>query len=70
MTYETVLLEEREPGIWLLTINRPKQLNALAPQVLTDMAEATRAVELRGFQRELHDPDQGALLRKLRRVYA
>ncbi len=44
MSYETVLLEEREPGIWLLTINRPKQLNALAPQVLTDIAEATRAV--------------------------
>ncbi|MEP7329443.1 MAG: enoyl-CoA hydratase-related protein [Betaproteobacteria bacterium] len=44
MTYETVLLEEREPGIWLLTINRPKALNALAPQVLDDIAAATRAV--------------------------
>ena len=29
MSYETVLLEEREPGIWLLTVNRPKALNAL-----------------------------------------
>ena len=44
MTYETVLLEEREPGIWLLTANRPKVLNALAPQLLDDIAAATRAV--------------------------
>jgi enoyl-CoA hydratase len=44
VSYETVLLEEREPGIWLLTINRPKSLNALAPQVLDDIAAATRAV--------------------------
>ena len=44
MTYETILLEQREPGIWLLTINRPKSLNALAPQVLDDIAAATRAV--------------------------
>ena len=44
MTYESVLLEEREPGIWLLTINRPKALNALAPQVLDDIAAATRSV--------------------------
>ncbi len=44
MSYETVLLEEREPGIWLLTVNRPKALNALAPQVLDDIAAATREV--------------------------
>jgi enoyl-CoA hydratase len=44
MTYATVVLEEREPGIWLLTINRPKQLNALAPQVVDEIAAATRAV--------------------------
>ncbi|MEO6566420.1 MAG: enoyl-CoA hydratase-related protein [Casimicrobiaceae bacterium] len=44
MNYETVLLEEREPGIWLLTVNRPKALNALAPQVLDDIAAATREV--------------------------
>ena len=44
MSYETVLLAEAEPGIWLLTINRPKALNALAPQVLADIAAATRAV--------------------------
>jgi enoyl-CoA hydratase len=44
MSYDSVLLEEREPGIWLLTINRPKALNALSPQVLDDIAAATRAV--------------------------
>ena len=44
MNYETVLLEEQEPGIWLLTVNRPKALNALAPQVLDDIAAATGAV--------------------------
>lgn len=44
MNYETILLEEREPGIWLLTVNRPKVLNALAPQVLDDIAAATHEV--------------------------
>ena len=36
-------VEEREPGIRLLTINRPKALNALAPQVLDDIAAAVAA---------------------------
>jgi enoyl-CoA hydratase len=44
VSYETVLLAEQEPGIWLLTVNRPKVLNALAPQVVDDIAAATRAV--------------------------
>jgi len=44
VNYDAVLLEEREPGIWLLTVNRPKALNALAPQVLDDIAAATREV--------------------------
>jgi len=44
MSYATVLLEQTEPGIWLLTVNRPKALNALAPQVLDDIAAATREV--------------------------
>jgi enoyl-CoA hydratase len=43
VSYETVLLAELEPGIWLLTVNRPKALNALAPQVIDDIAAATRA---------------------------
>ena len=44
MSYETILLEEKEPGIWLLTINRPKTLNALAPQVLYEIATAVGRV--------------------------
>lgn len=44
MSYQTLLLEEKEPGIWLLTINRPKVLNALAPEVLHEIGAATRAV--------------------------
>ena len=42
--YETVLLEQKEPGIWLLTINRECAMNALAPQVLDDLAAAVRTV--------------------------
>jgi len=44
MNYETILLEQKEPGIWLLTVNRPKALNALAPQVLYDIASAVAKV--------------------------
>ncbi len=44
MGYETVLLEQCEPGIFLLTINREKARNALAPQVLDDIAAAVAAV--------------------------
>src|SRR5215471_7856202 len=39
-TYETILAEQPEPGIWLLTINRPKTLNALSPRVIDDLALA------------------------------
>jgi enoyl-CoA hydratase len=45
MTYETLILEEREPGIKLLTINRPKALNALSPQVLQELLAALCTVE-------------------------
>ena len=44
MTYETILLDQPEPGIWLLTINRPKALNALSPQVLYEVATAVAHV--------------------------
>lgn len=44
MTYETILLEQKDPGIWLLTVNRPKMLNALAPQVLYEIASAVGRV--------------------------
>ena len=44
MSYETILLEQREPGIWLLTVNRPKALNALSPQVLYEVSVAVAEV--------------------------
>jgi enoyl-CoA hydratase len=40
MAYDNVLLETKAPGIRLLTINRPKALNALSPAVLNDIAGA------------------------------
>lgn len=43
--FETVILEQQEPGIWLLTINRPQALNALTPAVVEDIASALRTVE-------------------------
>jgi enoyl-CoA hydratase len=53
MTYETILLEQKEPGIWLLTVNRPKQLNALAPQVLGEIARAVVHLNASGEVRAL-----------------
>ncbi len=44
MTYESILLDQPEPGIWLLTVNRPKALNALSPQVLFEIAAAVAEV--------------------------
>jgi enoyl-CoA hydratase len=44
MSFEMILLEEKEPGIYLLTINRPKQLNALSPQVLYEVSAAVAEV--------------------------
>jgi enoyl-CoA hydratase len=45
MTFETVLLETKELGVKLLTINRPKALNALSPQVIADLLAALCAIE-------------------------
>jgi len=42
MSYQTILLEEQAPGILLLTVNRPQALNALAPQVLAEIAAAVQ----------------------------
>ena len=44
MPYETLLLDTPAPGIRVLTINRPKALNALSPQVLYELATAVAEV--------------------------
>ena len=40
MDFETIALGRAEPGIWMLTVSRPKALNALSPQVLGEIARA------------------------------
>ena len=40
MNFETLILEQREPGIHLLTLNRPQALNALSPQVIGELTDA------------------------------
>lgn len=41
MTYKSILFEHEGP-IWTLTINRPKSLNALNGEVLSEMADTLR----------------------------
>ena len=40
MTYETLLVTTPAPGVRLVTINRPAQLNALSPVVLRELLQA------------------------------
>jgi len=44
MAYENIILEQREPGIWLLTVNRPKALNALNGPTLDEIRAAVESV--------------------------
>jgi 1,4-dihydroxy-2-naphthoyl-CoA synthase len=44
MTYQNIILEQREPGIYLLTLNRPQALNALNAATLGELAAATAVV--------------------------
>lgn len=44
MTYQNIILEHAEPGIYVLTINRPKALNALNAATLDELAGATARV--------------------------
>lgn len=47
--YKTILLEQKDHGLWLLTINRPEALNALNSTVLNEMAEALRQIGELGY---------------------
>ncbi len=44
-TFETLILETNNSGICILTINRPKQLNALNNQVFVELATALDQIE-------------------------
>lgn len=51
--FENVLLEEVKPGVLLLTINRPKVLNALNAATLKDISAALDVVESKDDARVL-----------------
>jgi enoyl-CoA hydratase len=40
MSYENLLLDQPEPGLYLLTLNRPRALNALNAAILTEISAA------------------------------
>lgn len=44
MAYVNILLEQPEPSIYLLTVNRPKSLNALNAETLDEIAAAVAEV--------------------------
>ena len=45
MTYENIILEKRQGGIYLITVNRPDQLNALSRQTVVEFAHAITGIE-------------------------
>jgi len=44
MVFKNILLEQPEPGIYLLTVNRPQALNALDAATLDEIAKAVMTV--------------------------
>ncbi len=44
MTYQNIILEHAEPGIYVLTVNRPQALNALNAATLEELAAALARV--------------------------
>lgn len=54
--YKTLMLEQKMPGVWLMTINRPEALNALNSTVLNEMGEVLRQIG------EMHYQDARALI--------
>jgi len=40
MAFETLLIDNPVPGVRLVTVNRPKALNALAPEVVRELLQA------------------------------
>jgi enoyl-CoA hydratase len=48
--FKTILLEQKENGVWVLTIHRPEALNALNSQVLNEMGDALRQIGEMDYQ--------------------
>ena len=48
--YQNIKLENKENGVWLLTLNRPEALNALNSSLLNDMADAIRQLSELSFE--------------------
>lgn len=48
--YQNIKLENKENGIWLLTLNRPESLNALNSNLLNEMAESIRYLSELSFE--------------------
>ena len=53
MKFTHILLAQPEPGIWLLTVNRPKALNALNAATLAEIGAAVSRVAADGEARVL-----------------
>lgn len=53
MTYENILVEKQD-GVGLIQFNRPKALNALSPDLMTELGEALEAFDA--------DPEVGAMV--------
>ncbi len=45
MSYENIIFEVKEDGVGLLTVNRPKSLNALNPQTLDEINNVLDVIE-------------------------
>lgn len=53
MTYQNIILEHAEPGIYVLTVNRPQSLNALNASTLEELLNAVARVAGDGAARVL-----------------
>jgi len=53
-SYTSILSEVKPGGVGLITLNRPKALNALSPELVSELAEAATAFDM--------DPDIGCIV--------
>ncbi|MEK6627712.1 MAG: enoyl-CoA hydratase-related protein [Bdellovibrionota bacterium] len=47
--YQNIKLENKENGLWILTLNRPEALNALNTSLMNEMADAIRQLSEMSF---------------------